>query len=66
MRGIAGFLIAAVVLAALGGVLLRASHIEGEIADARQHVATLKYKRRRGRVSIAPNDTWTTAAGFLA
>jgi hypothetical protein len=43
MKGITGFLVAAIALAVLGIIGLTASRIERHRADALQHIATLRY-----------------------
>jgi hypothetical protein len=43
MKGVTGYLVAAIVIALLGAVLLTASRLERDMAAAEQRVATLRY-----------------------
>jgi len=43
MRGVAGYVLGAVVLALLGGVCLTASRLDRDIAQAQQHLVTLRH-----------------------
>jgi hypothetical protein len=63
MKGIAGFLIAAVVFALVGAAALVAGRFERDMADAQRHLATLQYEDATARLADA--DRYAAYAGWV-
>ena len=53
MKGFAGFLVAALILAAVGAVCVAVSRIEGHLADVHEQTATLQFDRAQQSLDAA-------------